>query len=155
MQVLLVILMAVVFAGCATTRQTAENNQLQMRVAQLESKLEERDQEMEDLKFQVKELSSHSDSEQPSSLSSRNLSEMAVTSSATSTGSDEEIIRVSASVEDVQRALKNAGNYSGSVDGKLGSASKRAIKDFQHDHNLASDGVVGKKTWAELKSYLK
>jgi peptidoglycan hydrolase-like protein with peptidoglycan-binding domain len=55
---------------------------------------------------------------------------------------------------DIQSALKGAGYYQGSVDGKIGPGTKDAIKAFQRDHGLNSDGVVGRQTWEKLKTYL-
>jgi peptidoglycan hydrolase-like protein with peptidoglycan-binding domain len=55
---------------------------------------------------------------------------------------------------DIQTALKNAGYYSGSVDGKIGPKSKKAIEDFQKANGLTADGKVGPKTWAALSKYL-
>jgi len=56
--------------------------------------------------------------------------------------------------QQVQTALKNAGLYSGAVDGKIGPATKRAIEQFQKNNNLKADGKVGPKTWAALDRYL-
>lgn len=56
--------------------------------------------------------------------------------------------------KDIQRALKNAGLYSGSIDGKLGPRTKKAIEEFQSSKGLKADGKVGPKTWAELEKYL-
>lgn len=56
--------------------------------------------------------------------------------------------------KDIQSALKGAGYYKGSVDGKIGPTTKSAIKAFQKDHGLDADGVVGKGTWNKLKVYL-
>ena len=53
----------------------------------------------------------------------------------------------------IQRALKNAGYYQGNIDGKVGSGTKKALKDFQRDQGLTSDGVCGRQTWARLKSF--
>jgi peptidoglycan hydrolase-like protein with peptidoglycan-binding domain len=53
----------------------------------------------------------------------------------------------------LQRALKNAGYYSGTVDGKAGAGTKDSIRRFQADHGLKADGVCGRGTWAKLKSY--
>lgn len=53
----------------------------------------------------------------------------------------------------IQRALKNAGYYQGPVDGKVGSGTKQAIRDFQRDQGLMTDGVCGRQTWARLKSF--
>lgn len=54
----------------------------------------------------------------------------------------------------IQTALKNAGFYTGSIDGKIGPASKRAIGAFQTSKGLTADGKVGPKTWAALEPYL-
>jgi peptidoglycan hydrolase-like protein with peptidoglycan-binding domain len=56
--------------------------------------------------------------------------------------------------KDIQTALKNAGFYTGNVDGKLGPMSKKAIEDFQKANGLEADGKVGPKTWVELSKYL-
>ena len=56
--------------------------------------------------------------------------------------------------KDIQTALKNAGFYAGSVDGKLGPKTKKAIEEFQKSKGLKADGKVGPKTWAELEKYL-
>jgi peptidoglycan hydrolase-like protein with peptidoglycan-binding domain len=56
--------------------------------------------------------------------------------------------------KDIQRALKNAGFYAGSVDGKLGPKTKKAIEEFQQSKGLKIDGKVGPKTWVELEKYL-
>ena len=58
------------------------------------------------------------------------------------------------SSREIQTALKNAGYYAGTVDGKIGPQSKKAIEAFQKDNNLKVDGKVGPKTWAILSSYL-
>lgn len=57
------------------------------------------------------------------------------------------------STREVQQALKNAGFYQGSVDGKMGALTKEAVKEFQRVHGLTDDGVVGRQTWAKLKAY--
>ena len=54
----------------------------------------------------------------------------------------------------IQTALKNAGYYTGSVDGKIGPQTKQAIKEFQRTHGLSADGKVGSKTWTQLAQYL-
>jgi len=55
---------------------------------------------------------------------------------------------------EIQTALKNAGFYAGTVDGKIGPKSKKAIEEFQKANNLKVDGKVGPKTWAALSKYL-
>lgn len=56
--------------------------------------------------------------------------------------------------KEIQTALKNAGFYTGTVDGKIGSKSKKAIEEFQKANGLTADGKVGPKTWAALGPYL-
>ena len=58
------------------------------------------------------------------------------------------------SAKEIQAALKNAGFYTGSVDGKLGAKSKNAIEAFQKANGLTADGKVGPKTWTALSRYL-
>jgi peptidoglycan hydrolase-like protein with peptidoglycan-binding domain len=55
---------------------------------------------------------------------------------------------------EIQTALKNAGYYTGSIDGKIGTKTKVAIEEFQKANSLNADGKVGPKTWAVLSSYL-
>lgn len=56
--------------------------------------------------------------------------------------------------QDIQTALKNAGFYTGEVDGRIGPRSKKAIEEFQKANNLKADGKVGLKTWAAMSKYL-
>ena len=58
------------------------------------------------------------------------------------------------SIEKIQEALRNTGLYSGSIDGKLGPKTKKALEDFQTQNNLTADGKIGPKTWARLSQYL-
>lgn len=55
---------------------------------------------------------------------------------------------------EIQTALKNAGYYTGEVDGKIGPMTKKAIEEFQKANGLEADGKVGPKTWAVLSKYL-
>ena len=55
---------------------------------------------------------------------------------------------------DIQKALKGAGYYSGTVDGKIGPDSREAIRNFQRDNAFSADGVCGKQTWTKLKTYI-
>jgi len=58
-----------------------------------------------------------------------------------------------ASVRDIQTCLKNAGFYSGKIDGVKGRQTRKAIRDFQEANSLKVDGVVGPKTWNVLSGY--
>jgi len=51
-------------------------------------------------------------------------------------------------------ALKNAGLYSGAIDGKIGILTRKAVEEFQKMRGLKVDGKVGPITWGELQKYL-
>lgn len=55
--------------------------------------------------------------------------------------------------KEIQTYLKNAGFYTGKIDGIKGRNTKRAIKEFQKANGLKVDGIVGKKTWEILSGY--
>lgn len=59
------------------------------------------------------------------------------------------------SAKEIQIALKNAGFYTGSVDGKIGEMTRNAISEFQKANGLEADGKVGPKTWLVLARYLQ
>lgn len=52
----------------------------------------------------------------------------------------------------VQQRLKDLGFLTGAVDGKFGTNSVKALKDFQQAHGLTADGVAGSGTYAILFS---
>ncbi len=135
--------------GCATTRSSMPEDQLQMRLGEMESQLEQKDQEISELKDQVKSLSEEVKKREASPLSK------AVLPKEEAPLKKEGVIRVNVSVDQVQLALKNAGYYSGAIDGKLGEKTKQAIAEFQKAHNLNPDGIVGRKTWEQLKTYVE
>jgi len=56
--------------------------------------------------------------------------------------------------QEIQTALKNAGFYSGAIDGKSGPMTKKAIEEFQKANGLKADGKVGTKTWSILSNHL-
>jgi len=59
------------------------------------------------------------------------------------------------SMKEVQTALKNSGFYKGPIDGKIGTKTGEAIKQFQKANGLKADGMVGKRTANKLSVYLK
>lgn len=159
---ILIMMLSLFAAGCATTREPSQLSQLEIKVAQLERRVKDRDEEIEQLKYEIKDLNSQLDdidSSQPAKeyySASSSQKNMAVKAAPVKPSDmDGEIIRVSASAQDVQQALKSAGYYSGAIDGKVGAKTKEAITGFQQAHNLKADGIVGKRTWEELKLYLK
>jgi peptidoglycan hydrolase-like protein with peptidoglycan-binding domain len=54
---------------------------------------------------------------------------------------------------EIQTALKNAGFYTGNIDGKIGPKSKKAIEEFQKANGLKADGKVGAKTWEAMSKH--
>ena len=52
-------------------------------------------------------------------------------------------------VVQLQLLLSRAG-WNLKVDGIFGVKTKAAVKEFQEQHNLVVDGIVGPKTWGEL-----
>jgi len=57
-------------------------------------------------------------------------------------------------VVEIQTALQNAGYYTGSIDGKAGPKTQKAIEEFQKANGLVADGKVGRKTWGLLSRHL-
>lgn len=148
--------LAMLLSGCVTTQGSKSNvDQLQIRVVDLEKKLEERDSEIVDLKYQIKDLSSRTSGQSSSIEEDVPVHKSSAPSMDSSSGSSDKVIKVAASTSDVQKALKNAGFYKGSIDGKIGQQTKKAIESFQRQHNLTADGVIGRRTWEELKVYLQ
>lgn len=55
-----------------------------------------------------------------------------------------------AQVKTLQRLLNARGYNCGNVDGKFGSKTLIAVKEFQKFKGLAVDGIAGKQTWTAL-----
>lgn len=138
-------------SGCATTHQKGAGDQLQNRIVELEKKLDEKDSEIVDLQYEVKDLHSKVANTRSSSMPTEDVSAIY----AAPDKADGKVIKVDVSAMKVQSALKNAGYYTGKIDGKAGPGTKAAIAAFQKAQNLNADGVVGRKTWDALKEYLK
>lgn len=149
----LLVLLLAGLSGCASTQSQNASAQLQMRMGELEKQVEMKDEEVKNLQEQVRELSYNVDR-----LNSQVRKEYGSTrgsSTSRASGKEDDVLRVDVSGEKVQTALANAGFYKGSIDGKLGAKTREAISLFQKDHGLKADGVIGQRTWTELKVYLK
>ena len=57
-------------------------------------------------------------------------------------------------VEALQERLKELG-YSVQVDGDFGPATAEAVRQFQRDHRLADDAVVGSGTATQIEQALR
>jgi peptidoglycan hydrolase-like protein with peptidoglycan-binding domain len=124
--------------GCATGKKgeatSSQAQELQAKISDLEKQLQYKDEEIRDLEEK---------------LSKGKVSETGEIVNA----SEVDISKVTP--KNIQSALKNAGFYGGTIDGKIGRKTKEAIKEFQKANELKSDGVVGKQTWSKLQKYLQ
>lgn len=55
-------------------------------------------------------------------------------------------------IKAAQQQLKTAGEYKGSVDGKMGPEMKQALEQFQKQHGLQATGALDQETLAALQS---
>ena len=122
-------------SGCATTAR--KNNDLEVqglrnKVLALETQLREKDDEINSLR------------ESP-----------AKGNEEVNAGTGKVTDAKQADAKQIQTALKNAGYFAGTVDGKMGKNTRKAVREFQKANNLPVDGKVGKKTWVVLSTYLE
>ena len=139
-------LLVTAISGCATVRSNrTQKVDPKVRVHQLEEELRQKDAEITALKDEMAQgaSSGFSSSSYPEYGNSSRGDSGLISSSLSSV-----------SVKSVQKALKSAGFYAGSIDGQAGSKTKDAVKAFQRARGLKADGVVGKKTWSALNRYL-
>ena len=54
-------------------------------------------------------------------------------------------------IKAAQQQLKTAGDYKGSVDGKMGPEMKQALEKFQKQHGLQATGALDQETLAALQ----
>jgi peptidoglycan hydrolase-like protein with peptidoglycan-binding domain len=54
-------------------------------------------------------------------------------------------------IKAAQQQLKTAGDYKGSVDGKMGPEMKPALEKFQKQHGLQATGALDQETLAALQ----
>lgn len=127
-------------AGCATSlgSRASETEGLKTQVASLESRIEELNQRLEELS--QRQVASDTESRPSSTPETQTLASKKGTA---------------LSNRQIQTALKSAGFYSGSVDGKLGPQTMQALKEFQRSKGLNPDGVVGSKTSMALAKALE
>jgi peptidoglycan hydrolase-like protein with peptidoglycan-binding domain len=123
-----------VFSGCATTALKKSETDIQTlkgQVTDLESKVQQKDAEIEGLRQALSKTTEEKYNQ---------MKESAAT------------VLVPTPLQ-IQKSLKNAGFDPGEIDGKLGRQARKAIRDFQKANGLTADGKVGPKTWNELLKY--
>lgn len=121
-------------SGCATGRKRAdlENQGLRNQISVLEAQLQAKDEEINSLK---------------ENLARATEVKEAPPASVKPSGRKRVIGEVKSrpKAKQVQIALANAGYDPGPIDGKMGKATRQALKAFQKANNLAPDGKAGKK----------
>ena len=146
--------MLLMFTGCATKKTKKDINTLQAQVGTITDELTRLDQSLQETRSAIQtEQNRVNELEAQLHQSKGRLKtlreEESVIQGMYRTPSGFELPSVN-----IQKALKNAGYYKGDLDGKIGSGSREAIKAFQRDNGLGADGVVGRRTWDKLKTYL-
>ena len=137
----------IALSGCATKKTEKKVDTMQAQVNAMTDELVRLDQSLQDTRAALQTQEGKGGvSESGASFSS----EGAVTGGMYRTPSGFEIPSVN-----IQKALKKAGYYNGTIDGKVGPGTRDAIAALQKDNGLKADGVCGRGTWAKLKSYLE
>jgi len=137
--------MAMVLSGCAGGQYRQELARLQSQVGLLDERLTQ---------LERSALSEVPAAAAPSEAAAMTI-DVAPPPVQSIPGTPKPSVRSSAKpkTDEIQRALKNAGFYEGSIDGKMGPQTREAVREFQRIHGLQEDGVVGKATWAKLRTY--
>ena len=137
--IFVVLIFAVSLTSCTTVRKkNLEQQGLKNQIQALEAQLQERDQQVANLKDSLaKEMQEKED------LSKE-------TSQAKFIGE----VKSRPNARQIQVALKNAGYDPGKIDGKMGKKTREAIKAFQKAKGLKADAKVGKLTWQLLREHL-
>jgi len=147
---LLVIPMVLLVTGCSTV-SSKRLNSLETKVSTLEAKVDSVEQRQSAIEGQTGE-SRESVGYLKGKVDSRGPSTVVVTGAQGNAGYL--YGKKSLTHKDIQLALKNAGFYNGSIDGKIGKNTKKAIREFQKANGLKADGKVGLKTRELLLQYL-
>lgn len=133
-------LFLVCLSGCATmnNKSQLETEKLQDRVSSLEMQLQQKNAEVGSLRMalakKTEEAALNKQSKEAQGFAKEDAGKP--------------------SVKQIQKALKNAGFNPGPVDGRSGTQTRLAVKEFQKVNNISADGKVGKQTWSLLEPYL-
>ena len=167
----LAIITSILFlSGCAATSAPNELDDLRRQINVMEGRVQEKNQQIEQLRETVDKVKT--DSGQIAELQSRiedRDKELASLQEALDRESKEKALlaeRIDVLMgqykrpestnytKQIQIALKNAGFDPGTIDGVMGSRTRKAIRYFQKANNLPISGKIDKNTWAKLRKYL-
>lgn len=139
LRILMVLFLIVGLSGCASTHKNKKMTAAEMeaKIAELEGRVSSQQEEITSLRSDL--AGAKMDAQEAKSVASSKMDSRTP---------------VKVSPTKIQQALKNAGYYSGAIDGKIGKKTTEAIKKFQEANGLKVDGVVGSKTWNALSQYL-
>jgi peptidoglycan hydrolase-like protein with peptidoglycan-binding domain len=139
LSVLIFVVFAFSLSGCATARKEKEMEiqGLKNQVSVLEAQVQSKDEEIAGLKDALVKAKDQ-----------REIIEVDTTKKVIAE------VKSRPNTKQIQIALNNAGYNPGPIDGKIGKATREAVRAFQRANNLAVDGKVGKKTWELLQGYL-
>ncbi len=166
---LLVCLLSLMVSGCASSKSSSLNSELKVQTVQLKRQLDEKEAEIVSLKQEISSLNrlvsqfedgNYQEETDDNFIEYEPYQQKPKKKSSTAAQAKKKslktqaIVRVNVDHKTIQTALRNAGYYEGGIDGKIGRQSKQAIHAFQKDHDLKVDGIIGQKTWTELKVYL-
>ena len=129
--------------GCASSQYSQQLNQLKSDVGLLDQRVSQLE------RVSVTPSPSAELPAEPQGPSSASSAPTTAEASPASTP------RLKPSKKEIQQALKNAGFYHGTIDGKLGPKTREAIKEFQRANGLKADGVIGRQTWDTLAPSLE
>ncbi len=135
----LALFVVVALSGCATAqkKRQEELQGIKTKVDTIESRLEG---------IEARQVEAERLSAEQAQMEEMRAEKMASTNISVRHGS----AKSKEHTKEIQAALKNAGFYSGIIDGVKGRKTRKAIREFQKANGLISDGVVGKKTWELL-----
>ena len=141
-----IILSVFIISGCGTSQKKVQSEVtgIKTRVDTLESRVEGVESKQADVERMTAEQAQALDDLKSANVSQPNTNISVKPREGARSGK----------MKDIQQALKNAGYYDGNIDGVKGKNTKKAIKDFQKSNGLKADGVVGRRTWDLLSSYL-
>jgi murein L,D-transpeptidase YcbB/YkuD len=157
LKMLFVLINLTFLAGCATLPQKADESKIQSlknRISLLEAEIVKKDTEI----INLTNILEKEKQEKERLLVTLNKQKQTIKD--LSEAVQEEIKKTRGktyykSVIKVQTALRNAGFDVGLIDGKMGSRTQEALKEFQKAHGLPADGSLDKQTWVLLQEYLE